>query len=215
MHQAIYCIFLGLFSASASSDDVKDVLGRTTVAAVVSIYTASAAPIYNIDNACGYTYSAFVDRGLRNAREGELVSFRSELPLEIAGTYLVFLSDKVETAATKSTLFGENIRSPKCAESDVILTPVKYLRGSSITQGSEIVFERRVLLSKTAEEPAEEVEYFSAKRIMDNLFRPAPADGSYPFTALEIEVERATFVSREVVYERDAFLLHIDSLISK
>lgn len=215
VRQAIYCIFLVGFSASASSENVKDVLERTTIAAVVNIFTASAAPIYKIDNGCGYAYSAFVDRGLRNAREGEIISFRSELPLEMAGTYLVFLSDKIETTATESTLFGENIRSPRCAETDIVLTPVQYLRGTSISEGPEIILERRVFQSRTEEERPREVEYLSTKRIIDKLFRPAPAHNSYPFIAVEIEVERATFVSREVAYERDAFLSYIDSVIPK
>lgn len=192
--------------AFASGEIMQDVIDRSDVIAVVSISSGSGHPIRDIGNGCGWAYESYVISGVKNAREGQPISFRSHLVLDLSGTFLVFLSGNTIVDSQQKTFLSPNIASKLCAETGIPFTPIEYLRTDTSSAGREIILQQWTVRSEDDPMGERGENHFLVSPGLEQLFRDEGlvAEGLPP--PLPLQVERATYTSKWLAYPADVLL---------
>lgn len=209
-----YLLFASVFSQRpASAEDVSQVVERSDVIAVVHITSATDVYTTSISNGCGFAYDAFASIAIKGAREGQRISFRSQLPLAMSGTYLVFLSDQPQQSP--GNLGGRllNIQSSECRESGITHTPIEYLPTSSSTFGPKLVLEhRRISVSGESSEPREVHEFFVGPLLLEKLFVSSSQRSEAKVQVRQVEISRPNYTQVEAAFELSSLLSFLKSL---
>jgi hypothetical protein len=191
-----------LAGCDAKGGNFSDLKRETQVLAVVSLFAGDATPQRDQGTGCGYAYEAHVMSALKGAREGELIKFRSMQPLTLSGTYLIFLSDNT-LSKDKERGIGLDIRSPKCNESGIRQTVVRYFPKEGIDWGIEVLFEGRTNLGDGSA-TTNDGRFFAGHRTLADLF--------VNFEVYEITISRQYMVSDEIAIESQAMLDYLSDI---
>ena len=191
---------------SSNAENLDDVVNRSDVIAVVHIWAGTHRPRDEIDNGCGLAYESFVETGLKNAYAGQIINFRSDLLLDLAETYLVFLTNDTAVPPRPESNARLDIASKECAESGILFTPVEYLRTESFVGGPAIVLQRWLVRNSDDQENDRRVEYFLGSPMLEYLFRYDHRSGEEILPPISVEIERPRHTSKRSAYRADALM---------
>lgn len=191
--------------STAVAEDMSGFLGRAAAVGVILVSSGTEKLKSELANGCGVAYTGVVTNGIVNMEDGKPIHFRARTSLSIAGTYLVFLTDTIDSSADPASILT-GIRSETCASSGIRLTAMIIGEGESRTIGPEAIMESR------HRPGGRQVDYhLSALNLFGNrafakLLSEEKQGVTENLEPLFVDVERAEFVEHGVAYPEDTLL---------
>lgn len=207
-----------IFPGTAKSDDeLSGLIDSARFIGVVHIYEGSESP-RRVGNGCGVRYTAFELQSIKGSFDGEEISFRAKAALTIAGTYLVFLTDKTEPEADGSSMIS-GIRAEECLQSGVVLTAMTVPKYEGSSFGPDAILEQRRHPIDNFENfspekirlHAKSDRYFFASESFYDLLGDSDELLQTDLDPIPAHVELSDFVIQGVALKADSLLEYIDS----